>query len=166
MNEKSKIGRRAFLGTGLTAAASVAVGNTFHGVPAPGELNLQKLQGEHPYNERTHLAMPTKAFGKTGFKVGILSLGGQATLEQEGTEELSEKMINRAIDLGINYIDTAASYGGGVSQKHIGMVMKTRRKEVWLSTKTHDRVLRWFHALIGGESQQPADRPPGYVAAA
>jgi predicted aldo/keto reductase-like oxidoreductase len=41
--------------------------------------------------------------------------------------------------LGINYIDTAASYGGGVSQKHIGMVMKTRRKEVWLSSKTHDR---------------------------
>ena len=139
MSEKSKIGRRAFLGAGLTAAASVAVGNSLHGTPAPGELNLQKLKSEHPYNERTHLAMPTNAFGKTGFKVGILSLGGQATLEQKGTDELSEKMINRAIDLGVNYIDTAASYGGGVSQKHIGMVMKTRRKEVWLSTKTHDR---------------------------
>jgi len=139
MNNKSKIGRRAFLGTGLTAAASVAVGNANYGTPAPGGLNLQKLKNEHPYNERTHLAMPTNAFGKTGFKVGILSLGGQATLEQKGKEDISEKMINRAIDLGINYIDTAASYGGGVSQKHIGMVMKTRRKEVWLSTKTHDR---------------------------
>lgn len=139
MSEISKIGRRAFLGTGMTAAASMAVGNTLYGTPVPGSLKLGKLRSEHPYNERTHLAMPTKAFGKTGFKVGILSLGGQATLEQEGTEELSEKMINRAIDLGINYIDTAASYGGGVSQKHIGMVMKTRRKEVWLSTKTHDR---------------------------
>lgn len=139
MIEKSKIGRRAFLGTGITAAASVAVGNTYHGSPAPGGLDLQKLKSEHPYNERTHLAMPTHAFGKTGFKVGILSLGGQATLEQKGKEEISEKMINRAIDLGVNYIDTAASYGGGVSQKHIGMVMKTRRKEVWLSTKTHDR---------------------------
>ena len=139
MSEKSKIGRRTFLGTGLTAAASVAVGNTLNGTPAPGDLNLQKLKSQHPYNERTHLAMPTNAFGKTGFKVGILSLGGQATLEQEGKEDISEKMINRAIDLGVNYIDTAASYGGGVSQKHIGMVMKTRRKEVWLSTKTHDR---------------------------
>ncbi|NCB08883.1 MAG: aldo/keto reductase, partial [Bacteroidia bacterium] len=48
--------------------------------------------------------------------------------------------INRAIDLGINYIDTAASYGGGVSQLNIGRVMKTRRNEVWLSTKTHDRT--------------------------
>jgi len=139
MSEKSNIGRRAFLGTGLTAAASLAAGNSLYGAPAPGELNLQKLKDEHPYNERTHLAMPTNAFGKTGFKVGILSLGGQATLEQAGREEVSEKMINRAIDLGINYIDTAASYGGGVSQKHIGLVMKTRRKEVWLSTKTHDR---------------------------
>jgi predicted aldo/keto reductase-like oxidoreductase len=139
MSKNSHIGRRAFLGTGLTAAASVAVGNSYHGAPAPGALNLQKLKEQHPYNERTHLAMPTNAFGKTGFKVGVLSLGGQATLEQAGTEEQSEKMINRAIDLGVNYIDTAASYGKGVSQKHIGMVMKTRRKEVWLSTKTHDR---------------------------
>jgi predicted aldo/keto reductase-like oxidoreductase len=139
MSKNSHIGRRAFLGTGLTAAASVAVGNSFHGAPAPGALNLQKLKEQHPYNERTHLAMPTNAFGKTGFKVGVLSLGGQATLEQAGTEEQSEKMINRAIDLGVNYIDTAASYGKGVSQKHIGVVMKTRRKEVWLSTKTHDR---------------------------
>ncbi len=139
MSEKRNLGRRAFLGTGLTAAASVAVGNSLHGVPSPGELNLQKLKSEHPYNERTHLAMPTNAFGKTGFKVGILSLGGQATLEQAGKEELSEKMINKAIDLGINYIDTAAAYGRGVSQIHIGMVMKTRRKEVWLSSKTHDR---------------------------
>jgi len=139
MNKKTKIGRRAFLGTGLTAAASVAVGHSLHGIPARGGLNLQDIKNEHPYNERTHLTMPTNTFGKTGFKVGILSLGGQATLEQQGTEEQSEKMINRAIDLGINYIDTAASYGGGISQKNIGRVLKTRRKEVWISTKTHDR---------------------------
>jgi len=84
--------------------------------------------------------MPTHSFGKTGFKVGVLSLGGQATLEQKGKEEQSEKIINRAIDLGVNYIDTAASYGGGVSQLNIGRVMKTRRNEVWLSTKTHERT--------------------------
>lgn len=139
MIQKSKIGRRAFLGTGLAATASVVAGNSLYGTPASGELDLQKLKSEHPYNERTHLAMPTNAFGKTGFKVGILSLGGQATLEKEGTEEQSEKMINRAIDLGMNYIDTAASYGQGVSQKNIGRVLKSRRKEVWISTKTHDR---------------------------
>ena len=83
--------------------------------------------------------MPTHALGKTGYKVGVLSLGGQATLEIAGREEESEKIIHRAIDLGVNYIDTAASYGRGVSQLNIGRVMKTRRNEVWLATKTHDR---------------------------
>lgn len=141
MKTKNTINRRAFIGSGLAAAASVAVGNS---VVQGKELILEtkpvKNKDEHPHNPRTYLAMPTNVFGKTGYKVGILSLGGQATLETEGMDELSEKIINRAIDLGINYIDTAASYGGGISQTNIGRVMKTRRHEVWLSTKTHDRT--------------------------
>jgi aryl-alcohol dehydrogenase-like predicted oxidoreductase len=137
--EKNNFSRRAFLGAGLTAAASAAVGNS---LTAAGEPNpvAGKSGKENPFNARTYGAMPTRSLGKTGHKVGILSLGGQATLEIKGREEESEKIINRAIDLGINYIDTAASYGGGVSQLNIGRVMKTRRGEVWLSTKTHDRT--------------------------
>jgi len=137
--EKNNFSRRAFLGAGLTAAASAAVGNTF---PTAGEPNPATVKSgkENPFNPRTYGAMPTRSLGKTGHKVGILSLGGQATLEIKGREEESEKIINRAIDLGINYIDTAASYGGGVSQLNIGRVMKTRRGEVWLSTKTQDRT--------------------------
>jgi aryl-alcohol dehydrogenase-like predicted oxidoreductase len=77
--------------------------------------------------------------GRTGYKVGLFSLGGQATIEKPGTEDESQAIVNRALDLGVNYIDTAASYGRGVSQKHIGMVMKHRRKEAFLATKTHDR---------------------------
>ncbi|MQY79236.1 MAG: hypothetical protein GH151_08595 [Bacteroidetes bacterium] len=45
---------------------------------------------------------------------------------------ISEKIINRAIDLSINYIDTAASYGRGVSQTNIGRVMKTLRTDIQL----------------------------------
>lgn len=137
--ENKNINRRNFLGTGLAAAAAVTVGNSFASgnslKPVPAKKNDQ-----HPFNERTYGAMPTRSFGKTGFKVGILSLGGQATIEMKGTEAESEKIINRAIDLGVNYIDTAASYGGGISQLNIGRVMKTRRSEVWLSSKTHDRT--------------------------
>ena len=55
--------------------------------------------------------MPVRPLGKTGYMVGIYSLGGQATIETPGKEELSVQIINRAIDLGINYIDTAAVYG-------------------------------------------------------
>jgi aryl-alcohol dehydrogenase-like predicted oxidoreductase len=137
--EKKNINRRTFLGTGLAAAASVTIGKSlgsderFRPVP-------EKNNDEHPFNPVTFSAMPTRSLGKTGYKVGVLSLGGQATLEIKGREEESEKIINRAIDLGINYIDTAASYGQGISQLNIGRVMKSRRKEVWLSTKTHDRT--------------------------
>ena len=84
--------------------------------------------------------MPERPFGKTGHNVRLFSLGGQATLEQEGTLDESVAIINRAIDLGVNYIDTAAAYGGGISQKYIGEVMATRRDEVFLATKTHNRT--------------------------
>jgi aryl-alcohol dehydrogenase-like predicted oxidoreductase len=85
-------------------------------------------------------AMPQRPLGRTGHNVKLFSLGGQATLEQYGTREESIGIINRAIDLGVNYIDTAAAYGRGISQTYIGEVMATRRDEVFLATKTHDRT--------------------------
>lgn len=95
--------------------------------------------------------LPLRPLGKTGHMVGIYSLGGQASIETPGKEELSIEIINRAIDLGINYIDTAAAYGRatdtipraeamGHSERNIGQVMKTRRNEVFLASKTHDRT--------------------------
>jgi hypothetical protein len=137
--EKKTINRRTFLENGLAAAAVVTVGKA---IPddKPKEEIPARSNNKDPFNPVTFSAMPTNSLGKTGYKVGILSLGGQATLEIKGREEESEKIINRAIDLGINYIDTAASYGQGVSQLNIGRVMKTRRNEVWLSSKTHDRT--------------------------
>jgi aryl-alcohol dehydrogenase-like predicted oxidoreductase len=83
--------------------------------------------------------MPERPLGKTGHNVRLFSLGGQATIEQPDTDAESEAIINRAIDLGVNYIDTAAAYGGGISQVYIGRVMATRRNEVFLATKTHRR---------------------------
>jgi aryl-alcohol dehydrogenase-like predicted oxidoreductase len=97
-------------------------------------------------------AMPERRLGKTGHAVRIFSLGGQATIEKPGTRDASIAIINRAIDLGVNYIDTAAAYGRprvegkerweleGWSQTYIGEVMATRRKEVFLASKTDDRT--------------------------
>jgi aryl-alcohol dehydrogenase-like predicted oxidoreductase len=48
-------------------------------------------------------------------------------------------VLNEAIDSGINYLDTAMGYGDGTSHKRYGEVMKTRRNEVFLATKTHHR---------------------------
>ena len=84
--------------------------------------------------------MPERALGKTGHNARLFSLGGQATIEQPDTDAESEAIINRAIDLGVNYVDTAASYGRGISQRYIGRVMATRRDEVFLATKTHNRT--------------------------
>ncbi len=134
--ETPKINRRSFIGTGLTAVAGATVGKALAQEP-PREEPMTKSNDELPFNPHTYDAMPTRSFGKTGFKVGILSLGGQATIEKEGTEKESEEIIHRALDLGVNYIDTAASYGRGRSQLNIGRVMKTRRSQVWLSSKTH-----------------------------
>lgn len=84
--------------------------------------------------------MPERPLGRTGHNVRLFSLGGQATIERPDTDAESEAIINRAIDLGVNYIDTAAAYGRGISQVYIGRVMATRRDEVFLATKTHNRT--------------------------
>lgn len=85
-------------------------------------------------------AMPERALGSTGHRVRLFSLGGQATLEQPNRDDEAAAIINRALDLGVNYLDTAAAYGRGISQRYLGEVMKTRRREVFLASKTHDRT--------------------------
>jgi hypothetical protein len=84
--------------------------------------------------------MAERPLGRTGHRVRLFSLGGQATLEQPDRLEDSVAIINRAIDLGVNYLDTAAAYGRGISQTYLGEVMATRRHEVFLATKTHNRT--------------------------
>lgn len=109
--------RREFVKIGVAGAAALAVAPPL-GSAAP---------------------MPERPFGRTGHQVRLFSLGGQATLEKPDTRDVSVAIINRAIDLGVNYIDTAAAYGRGISQTYIGEVMATRRKEVFLATKTRSR---------------------------
>jgi hypothetical protein len=86
--------------------------------------------------------MPERPLGRTGHNVRLFSLGGQAALEDPARHDEAIRIINRAIDLGVNYIDTAPKYGEGVSQRVIGEVMATRRREVFLASKTHERASR------------------------
>jgi uncharacterized protein len=94
-----------------------------------------------PRNPNTQAAMPTRNLGKTGYKVGIFSLGGQAALEHPDNFDVAIAIINRALDLGVNYIDTSSIYGGPNrwSEQYVGRVMKTRRQEAFLATKTKER---------------------------
>jgi len=95
-----------------------------------------------PSNPVTEKAMPTRNLGRTGYRVGIFSLGGQASIEQPNNEKIAVPIVERALDLGVNYIDTAAMYGGDErwSQRYIGEVMKRRRNQAYLASKTHDRT--------------------------
>jgi hypothetical protein len=96
-----------------------------------------------PVNPVTPRAMPTRNFGTTGYRVGIFSLGGQAAIEKPDNEAVAVPILERALDLGVNYIDTSARYGGEDarwSERYIGQVLKRRRREVFLATKTHDRT--------------------------
>lgn len=139
MRQPGKDTRREFLQKLLGAAALAGFYPSVVDGVADGALIQKKVK------------MPLRPLGKTGHMVGIYSLGGQASLETPGKEELSVQIINRAIDLGINYIDTAAAYGRtspaltkaeamGHSERNIGQVMKYRRKEVFLASKTNDRT--------------------------
>ena len=136
---KNEMNRRSFLGLGVAGGLGLALTPNLIANNSGNVSDPVSPGNDMPFNPRTFAAMPTNSFGKTGYKIGILSLGGQAAIEEKGKEAISEKIINRAIDLGINYIDTAAAYGNGLSQINIGRVMKTRKKEVFLATKTHDR---------------------------
>ena len=57
-------------------------------------------------------------------------------LEIPGHTDEAVAIINRAIDLGVNYCDTSHVYGRGSSEEYYGEVMKTRRSEVYLATKS------------------------------
>ena len=135
--KENSIRRREFLGTGI-ALTMAAVGKA--SPAAPGNEPAPAAGYQLPYNPRTHKAMPTRNLGQTGYQVGIFSLGGQATLEIPGKAEESAAIISRAIDLGVNYIDSAAGYGDGASETHIGQVLKARRREVFVTSKTADRT--------------------------
>jgi aryl-alcohol dehydrogenase-like predicted oxidoreductase len=136
MKQPTSADRRNFLKTGGAVAAGLLAGGAL-----PGRASSVKLPAL-PVNVRTQSAMPTRNLGKTGYKVGIFSLGGQAALEKANHFDVAVPIIERALDLGVNYLDTSSIYGGPErwSEQYVGQVMKTRRQEAFLATKTKERT--------------------------
>jgi len=125
--------RRNFLKAGGALAA---------GLLAPAAHAASTPLPALPSNAKTLAAMPTRNLGKTGYKVGIFSLGGQAAIEKANNFDAAVPIIERALDLGVNYIDTSSIYGGPErwSEQYVGRVMKTRRNDAFLATKTKERT--------------------------
>ena len=83
--------------------------------------------------------METRPFGKTGEAFPILSFGGQRIVDEHGcAEDEAVEIVNTAIDRGIRYFDTAWVYSDGQAETRLGNVVKHRRAEMWIATKTND----------------------------
>jgi aryl-alcohol dehydrogenase-like predicted oxidoreductase len=81
--------------------------------------------------------IPKRRLGKTGVDVTILGLGGEGILRTYGHEREAYELINRAIDLGINYFDSAKAYAG--CESYHGISLGERRKDIFLAGKSHAR---------------------------
>jgi len=87
--------------------------------------------------------MEERPFGKIGVKFPILSFGAQRVVDGHGcSESQAVKIMNRALDRGIRYFDTAWVYSGGQSEERVGKVARRRRKEMWIATKTITRTAK------------------------
>ena len=128
-------GRREFLKAGGAITAALLAPS------ALADTATKALPGL-PSNPKTTASMPTRNLGKTGYKVGIFSLGGQGSLEKANNFDVAVPILERALDLGVNYIDTSSIYGGPErwSEQYVGKVMAHRRNEAFLATKTIQRT--------------------------
>jgi aryl-alcohol dehydrogenase-like predicted oxidoreductase len=81
--------------------------------------------------------VPKRRLGKTGVDVTILGLGGEGVLRTYDYEREAYDLINRAIDLGINYFESARAYSG--SESYYGRSLRERRGQIFLASKSHAR---------------------------
>lgn len=81
--------------------------------------------------------IPRRKLGATGEFVSILGLGGEGVLRSWGEEKKAVELINGALDMGVNYMESARAYEG--SESYYGVALGQRRKEVFLASKSHAR---------------------------
>ena len=87
--------------------------------------------------------MNYRKLGKTGLNISEISLGTWQVGGRWGDDfnhTNADKILNSAIDKGINFIDTADVYGDGESEKAVGRVVKSRSEQVYVATKCGRRL--------------------------
>jgi aryl-alcohol dehydrogenase-like predicted oxidoreductase len=121
---ESRSSRRNFLAAGL--AVPVA------GLASVSSRAGDALQSPQPSVPQSKGSLKYRTLGRTGMKVTEVGLGCMITSDQS--------VVERAADLGINFFDTARGYQGGNNERMVGAALKARRKQVFLSSKTHART--------------------------
>ena len=112
----SETSRRSFLLSGL--ALPVALESNALFIPQAQKPEAPKLT--------------YRTLGKTGLKPTSVAFGCMITSDQS--------VIEKAADLGINYFDTARGYSNGNNERMVGAALKSKRKDVIISTKTMSRT--------------------------
>ena len=81
--------------------------------------------------------IPTRALGRQGLSVSAIGLGCMGMSDFYGPADHSTNLtvLNHALDIGVNFLDTADMYGVGRNEELLSEVLKTRRDEVVLATK-------------------------------
>jgi aryl-alcohol dehydrogenase-like predicted oxidoreductase len=97
--------------------------------------------------------MHYRALGRTGWKVSEISFGAWAIGGSWGqvSDEDSMAALHKAIDCGVNFMDTADVYGGGRSERLIARLKKERKEEIIVATKAGRRLPR---QTVDGYSRQ------------
>src|SRR5688500_10543598 len=90
--------------------------------------------------------MRYRKLGRTGLEVseigyGAWGIGGRQW--KGGTDDESVRALHRALELGINFIDTALAYGQGHSEQLIGVVIKSTPQPVYIATKVPPKNSIW-----------------------
>ncbi len=101
-----------------------------------------------------------RRLGRTGLSVsevgyGAWGIGGSMWLGAEDQESL--RALNRAIDLGVNFIDTAAVYGAGHSERLVGKVVRERDERIVVASKIPPKNFEWPARTSDPDEAFPAD---------
>ena len=105
--------------------------------------------------------MIQRTLGKTSLQLSVLGygawgIGGSMWIGADDDESL--RALRRAIELGVNFIDTAAGYGAGHSERLVGRVVRDSAETVYVSTKIPPKNMQWpSRAGVHASEAFPAD---------
>ncbi|MCP5043002.1 MAG: hypothetical protein GY944_18415 [bacterium] len=121
-------------GAAMAGRALMGLGNEGRGWAAPvSEIFGAQVVKTHPEWKsewRGSRVQEYRRFGRTEYQISDTVMGTGPLKGEEG-----DKVVNLALDRGINYIDTSPDYSASGSEQVVGRVLKTRRDEVFLATK-------------------------------
>ena len=90
--------------------------------------------------------MHHRTLGRTGLEISEIGYGAWGIGNsgwQGASDEESARALNRAIDLGLNFIDTALGYGQGHSERLIGKLLRERPERIHVATKIPPKNMQW-----------------------